>query len=111
MTSPSTTEDTVDVDLGGRLVSVPRGGMFDRYRMDAPLDEVAAMPGVPGVDFFRTLPKTQVQSPIGTTRTPNFYYAMASARLTMLAPSRAIRARIPSELAPWRSHPASDWCR
>ncbi|AFA72918.1 hypothetical protein GPOL_c18730 [Gordonia polyisoprenivorans VH2] len=100
MTSPSTTEDTVDVDLGGRLVSVPRGGMFDRYRMDAPLDEVAAMPGVPGVDFFRTLPKTQVQSPIGTTRTPNFYYAMASARLTMLAPSRAIRARIPSELAP-----------
>lgn len=95
-----TTDTTVEVDLGGRTVEVPAGGLFDRYRMDTPLDEVAADPRVPGVDFFRTLPKTQVESPIGPTRTPNFYYAMSSARLTMLAPSSAIRKRIPHELAP-----------
>ncbi len=95
-----TTTSTVSVDLGGRTVSVPAGGLFDRYRMDTPLDVVAADPRVPGVDFFRTLPKAQVDSPIGPTRTPNFYYAMSSARLTMLARSSAIRTRLPSELAP-----------
>lgn len=91
---------TVKVDLGGRTVTVPAGGLYDRFRMDTPLDEVAADPRVPGVDFFRSLPKTRVDSPIGTTRTPNFYYAMSSARLTMLAPSSAIRERLPEELAP-----------
>ena len=94
------TATTVKVDLGGRTVEIPKDGLFDRYRMDVPLDKVAADPRVPSVDFFRTLPKKQVQSPIGTTRTPNFYYAMSSARLTMVAPSRAIRKRIPKELAP-----------
>ncbi len=55
---------------------------------------------MPGVDFFRSLPKTRVQSPIGPTFTPNFYYAMSSARLTMIAPSRALRGRLPEQLAP-----------
>ena len=52
------------------------------------------------MDFFRQLPKAKVDSPIGTTHTPNFYYAVSTARLTMLAPSRAIRARLPRELDP-----------
>ncbi|MEZ5213068.1 acetoacetate decarboxylase family protein [Gordonia sp. (in: high G+C Gram-positive bacteria)] len=95
-----TTSTTVDVDLAGRTVPVPAGGLYDRYRMRAPLSAVAGDPRVPGVDFFERLPKTQVQSPVGTTATPNFYYAMSSARLTMLAPSKAIRARIPAELTP-----------
>lgn len=94
------TTDTVEVDLGGRTVEVPKNGLYDRYRMDTPLDEVAQDPRVAGVDFFRTLPKTRVDSPIGPTRTPNFYYAMSSARLTMLAPTGAIRRRLPDELAP-----------
>ncbi|GAA1026326.1 MULTISPECIES: acetoacetate decarboxylase family protein [Amycolatopsis] len=91
---------TVDVDLGGRLVTVPEGGLFDRYRMDTDLDEVARDSRVSGVEFFRGLPKTRAESPIGPTLTPNFYYRMSSARLTMLARSRAIRARLPEELAP-----------
>lgn len=95
-----TTAGTIEVDLGGRTVSVPEGGMFDRYRMQAPLDEVAADERVAGVEFFRPLPKTRAESPIGTTMTPNFYYAMSSARLTMAASSAAIRRRIPGELAP-----------
>lgn len=93
-------QQTVQVDLGGRPVEVPKGGLYDRYRMDADLDVVAADPRVPGVDFFRRLPKTRVDSPIGETLTPNFYYRISTARLTMLAPSRAIRRRLPDELAP-----------
>ena len=68
--------------------------------MDTDLDEVARDPRVSSVEFFRGLPKTKVESPIGPTLTPNFYYRMSSARLTMLARSRAIRARLPTELAP-----------
>ncbi|WUS97923.1 acetoacetate decarboxylase family protein [Streptomyces sp. NBC_00708] len=91
---------TVSVDLGGRAVTVPEGGLYDRYRMATDLDAVAADPRVSGVDFFRELPKTEVDSPIGPTLTPNFYYRISTARLTMLARTRAIRTRLPGELAP-----------
>ncbi|GAB3734229.1 acetoacetate decarboxylase family protein [Nocardiopsis nanhaiensis] len=97
---PSTHKDTVKVDLGGRTVKVPKGGLYDRYRMNTDLEEVARDPRVSSVDFFQRLPKAKVDSPIGTTHTPNFYYAVSTARLTMLAPSRAIRARLPEELDP-----------
>ncbi|MFF5635944.1 acetoacetate decarboxylase family protein [Streptomyces sp. NPDC012825] len=96
----STQKDTVKVDLGGREVTVPQDGLYDRYRMNPDLDAIARDPRVSGVDFFRQLPKIKVDSPIGPTLTPNFYYAMSSARLTMLAPTRAIRARLPEELSP-----------
>lgn len=96
----TTIPQAVEVDLGGRTVAVPRGGWYDRYRMDTDLDEVARDPRVSGVDFFRRLPKTRVCSPIGPTLTPNFYYRISTARLTMIAPSRAVRARLPRELAP-----------
>jgi hypothetical protein len=68
--------------------------------MHTDLDEVARDPRVPGVDFFRSLPKTAVESRIGPTLTPNYYYRMSVAQLAMLAPTRAIRARLPRELAP-----------
>ncbi|MFJ4471654.1 acetoacetate decarboxylase family protein [Streptomyces sp. NPDC089424] len=97
---PSSQQETVKVGLGGRTVMVPKGGLYDRYRMDTDLDEVARDPRVSGVDFFRRLPKSKVDSPIGATLTPNFYYRIATARVTMLARSRAIRSRLPEELAP-----------
>ncbi|UMP00593.1 acetoacetate decarboxylase family protein [Amycolatopsis sp. EV170708-02-1] len=93
-------QDTVTVDLGGHSVDVPKGGLYDRYRMDTDLDAVAADPRVSGVGFFRRLPKARVESPIGPTLTPNFYYRIATARLTLIAPSRAIRRRLPEELSP-----------
>ncbi|TXS44297.1 acetoacetate decarboxylase family protein [Streptomyces sp. t39] len=96
----STQKDYVKVDLGGREVAVPKDGLYDRYRMNPDLDEIARDPRVSGVDFFRRLPKIKVDSPIGSTLTPNFYYTMSTARLTMVAPSRAIRARLPEELSP-----------
>lgn len=51
---------------------VPRDGLYDRYRMDTDLDEVARDPRVSGADFFRQLPKTRVDSRIGPALTPNF---------------------------------------
>ncbi|MFF9504649.1 acetoacetate decarboxylase family protein [Streptomyces sp. NPDC014656] len=96
----STQKDTVKVTLGSREVAVPKGGLYDRYRMNPDLDEIARDPRVSGVDFFRRLPKTKVDSPIGPTLTPNFYYTISTARLTMVAPSKAIRARLPEELSP-----------
>lgn len=88
------------VRLGERTVEVPADGLFARYRMATPLDEVARDQRVPGVDFFRGLTKTRVDSPIGETLTPNFYYAASVARLVMLAPTKRLRARLPRELDP-----------
>lgn len=96
----STDQGTVDVELADRVVSVPKGGLYDRYRMNTDLDDIARDPRVSSVDFFRKLPKTRVESPIGPTLTPNFYYRISTARLTMLAPSAAIRSRLPKQLSP-----------
>lgn len=98
-------QQLVEVDLGGRKVSVPRGGLYDRYRMDTDLDAVAKDPRVKSVDFFRALPKTEVQSAIGPTRTPNFYYSMSKAQLTYLAPTSALRSRLPGALDPLQVAP------
>lgn len=92
--------ETVELELGGELVEVPKGGLYDRYRMNTDLDEVSRDPLVSSVEFFRHLPKTKVESRIGPTLTPNYYYRISTARLTMLAPTRAIRARLPKALSP-----------
>ena len=101
----ATKPGTVEVQLGARTVTVPKGGLYDRYRMDTDLDEVAKDPRVSSVDFFRTLPKTEVQSVIGPTRTPNFYYAMSKAQLTYAAPTGALRSRLPRGLDPLQVAP------
>lgn len=97
---PSMQQETVAVELGERTVEVPAGGLYDRYRMDTDLDAVAQDPRVPGVDFFCSLPKTRVDSRIGPTWTPNFYYAASTARLVVLAPAKRLRERLPEELSP-----------
>jgi hypothetical protein len=101
----ATKPGTVEVQLGDRTISVPEGGLYDRYRMDTDLDEVARDPRVRAVDFFRSLPKTEVQSAIGPTRTPNFYYAMSKAQLTYVAPTGALRSRLPRGLDPLQLAP------
>lgn len=91
---------TVSVTLGNRTVEVPKGGLYDRYRMDPDLDAIAEDPRVSSVDLFRTLTKTRVDSPIGETLTPNFYYRNSTARVAFLAKSSAARTRLPAELDP-----------
>lgn len=102
MTTPAdlSAPGTVDVTLGRRIVPVPKDGLYDRYRMQTDLDAVARDPRVHGVDWFRHQPKTEVQSSIGPTFTPNFYYAISNARLTFVAPTRMLRKRLPDPLDP-----------
>jgi hypothetical protein len=99
-TNADITPETIGVTLGESTVEVPANGLYARYRMDTDIDAVAEDPGVPGVDFFRGLRKTRVDSRIGETLTPNFYYSASVARLVMLAPTRRLRARLPEELDP-----------
>ena len=99
--SPTTTE----VELGGHRLRVPAGGYYDRHRMRAGLDEVARDPAVPSVAFFRSLPKRVVESPIGPTATPNFYYAIRMAQVGLLAPIGAVRRRLPDALEPLQPVP------
>ena len=101
----STDTDVIDVELGGRQVQVPKDGLFARYRMNTPLDAMADDLRVPGIEWFRALPKTEVESAIGPTMTPNFYYAMSKAQLTFLAPTSALRARLPAALDPLQLAP------
>lgn len=96
---------TVDVSLGEHALNVPENGYYDRYRMQADLDEVAKDPDVPSVDFFRTLPKRVVESPIGPTSTPNYCYAMRMTQIAMPAPIGAVRDRLPDGLAPLQPAP------
>ncbi|MEJ6550328.1 acetoacetate decarboxylase family protein [Corynebacterium sp. USCH3] len=96
----ATNADTVSVTLGERTVRVPAGGLYDRYRMNPDLDEIAKDPRVSSVDFFRDLTKTRVDSPIGETWTPNFYYRISTARIGFLGKTSAARRRLPAELDP-----------
>lgn len=45
----TTHQSTVEIDLGGHLVTVPKGGLYDRYRMNPDVDEIARDPRVSGV--------------------------------------------------------------
>ena len=91
---------TTTVELGDQTVTVPKDGFYDRYRMQPDLDVIAQDERVPSVEFFRSQPKTRVDSLVGPTWTPNFYYAISTARVTMLALTRAIRPRLPEQLSP-----------
>jgi hypothetical protein len=73
------------------LVTVPKDGLHNRYRMHTNLDEIARDPRVSSVDLFRGLAQTTVESRIGPTPTPNFYYRISTARLVTLARSRRAR--------------------
>ncbi|QIS01177.1 acetoacetate decarboxylase [Nocardia brasiliensis] len=90
----------VEVKLGTHAVEVPKGGYFDRYRMRADLDEVARDPQVRSVDYFRSLRKRVMDSPLGETANPTYYYSASILQLTMLAPLDALHDRLPEPLEP-----------
>ncbi|RMD44404.1 hypothetical protein DV735_g649, partial [Chaetothyriales sp. CBS 134920] len=103
-----TTTATVEVEFGGQKVQVPKSGYYDRYRMNPNLDEVSRDPAVAGsdLDFFRKLgPKTLVDSRVGPTYAPNFYYRTRSVQLVFLAPLDRLRARLPAPLEPMTGLP------
>lgn len=92
---------TVEVEFGGQKVNVPEGGYYDRYRMNPDLNEVARDPAVgPNLDFFWKTPKKLVDSRVGQTYAPNFYYRTKSVQLVFLAPLDSLKMKLQSPLEP-----------
>ncbi|KAJ5380543.1 uncharacterized protein N7496_002971 [Penicillium cataractarum] len=99
--SISSGHQTVQVEFGGQKVDVPKGGYYDRYRMNPNLDEVSQDPAVgPNIDFFRKIPKTLVDSRVGQIYAPNFYYRTKSVQLVFLAPLDILKSKLPVPLEP-----------
>ncbi|KAB8211887.1 Acetoacetate decarboxylase ADC [Aspergillus parasiticus SU-1] len=97
---------TTQVKFGEQRVDVPKGGYYDRYRMNPNLDEVARDPAVgPDIDFFRKIPKKLVDSRVGQIYAPNFYYRTRSVQLILLAPLDRLQSKLPSPLEPITAFP------
>ncbi|VUC26527.1 unnamed protein product [Clonostachys rosea] len=97
----NTDGETVLVEFGGQTAQVPKGGYYDRYRMNPNLDEVAQDPAV-GTDlsFFQKFPKQLVNTRVGEIYAPNFYYRTNSVQLVFLAPLHRLQSALPAPLKP-----------
>jgi hypothetical protein len=94
-----------EVEFGQQKVKVPKGGYYDRFRMNPDLDEVAQDPSAGNIDFFRKIPKKLVESRVGPVWAPNFYYRSSNIQLLMLASIKQIKAKLPAALTPLQPFP------
>ncbi|MFW2096124.1 acetoacetate decarboxylase [Acinetobacter sp. ULE_I057] len=112
-TTPNTTSSNVEnsdqkttvVEFGPYKVNVPKGGYYDRFRMNPDLDEVAKDPAAGNIDYFRTIPKKMVETRVGKVWSPNFYYRTSNVQLLMLAPVSKLKAKLPAPLEPLQPFP------
>ncbi|KTC43314.1 acetoacetate decarboxylase [Pseudomonas sp. ABAC61] len=93
------------VEFGPHPVEVMEGGYYDRFRMNPDLDEVARDPIAGNIDFFRRIPKQIMDSRVGPTWAPNFYYRTNNVQLLFLAPIERLRTTLPVPLEPLRALP------
>ncbi|MBP8005441.1 MAG: acetoacetate decarboxylase [Acinetobacter sp.] len=96
---------TTVVEFGPYKVNVPKGGYYDRFRMNPDLDEVAKDPAAGNIDYFRTIPKKLVETRVGKVWSPNFYYRTSNVQLLMLAPVSKLKAKLPAPLEPLQPFP------
>jgi len=94
-----------EIEFGQQKVSIPKGGYYDRFRMNPNLDEVAQDPAAGNIDFFRKIPKKLVESRVGPVWAPNFYYRSSSVQVLMLAPLKLLKKKLPAPLQPLRALP------
>lgn len=99
------TTQFTEVEFGNQKVKVPKGGYYDRFRMNPDLDEVAKDPAAGNVDFFRRIPKVMTTTRVGPTWAPNFYYRTSNVQVLMLAPMKRLRSLLPTPLEPLRALP------
>ncbi|KKW80582.1 acetoacetate decarboxylase [Acinetobacter sp. AG1] len=104
-TMSNNTQPTTVVEFGPYKVNVPKGGYYDRFRMNPNLDEVAKDPAAGNIDYFRTIPKKLVETRVGKVWSPNFYYRTSNVQLLMLAPINKLKAKLPSPLEPLQPFP------
>ncbi|WP_028217358.1 acetoacetate decarboxylase [Paraburkholderia oxyphila] len=93
------------VEFGPHTVEVPEGGYYDRFRMNPNLDEVARDPRAGNIDYFRRIPKQLLDSRVGPTWAPNFYYRTSNIQVLFLARLSRLRAMLPTPLEPLRAFP------
>ncbi|WP_312100866.1 acetoacetate decarboxylase family protein [Acinetobacter venetianus] len=96
----NTKKQFTEVEFGQQKVKVPKGGYYDRFRMNPNLDEVAQDPAAGNIDFFRKIPKQMVESRVGPVWAPNFYYRTSNVQVLMLAPLKQLRKKLPAPLEP-----------
>lgn len=101
----NTKKQFTEVEFGQQKVKVPKGGYYDRFRMNSNLDEVAQDPAVGNIDFFRKIPKQMVESRVGLVWAPNFYYRTSNVQVLMLAPLKQLRKKLPAPLEPLQAFP------
>ena len=99
------TQETVEVEFAGHKVAVPKGGYYDRFRSNPDLDAVARDPAAGNIDFFRRIPKVQLQTRLGPAWSPNFYYRTSTVQLLFLAPLAKLAALLPPPLEPLHALP------
>jgi hypothetical protein len=101
----NTKKQFTEVEFGQQKVKVPKGGYYDRFRMNPNLDEVAQDPAAGNIDFFRKIPKQMVESRVGPVWAPNFYYRTSNVQVLMLAPIKQLRKKLPAPLEPLQAFP------
>ena len=101
----NTSQQFAEIEFGPMKVEVPKGGYYDRFRMNPDLDEVAKDPAAGNIDFFRRIPKQLVNSRVGKIWSPNFYYRSGNVQLMFLAPLGKLRSMLPEPLEPLRALP------
>lgn len=105
MMTKNSTQQTTVVEFGPYKVNVPKGGYYDRFRMNPNLDEVAKDPAAGNIDYFRTIPKKLVNTRVGQVWSPNFYYRTSNVQVLMLAPVSKLKAKLPTPLEPLQPFP------
>lgn len=101
----NTKKQFTEVEFGQQKVKVPKGGYYDRFRMNPNLDEVAQDPAAGNIDFFRKIPKQIIESRVGPVWAPNFYYRTSNVQVLMLAPLKQLRKKLPAPLEPLQAFP------
>jgi hypothetical protein len=73
------------------------GGLYDRYRMEPDLDEIAKLPGVEDVAFFRDQEKSLASFQYWEVMMPAFYYDLGFSQAVFLADLEGLRRLLPTD--------------
>ncbi|WP_374462514.1 acetoacetate decarboxylase (ADC) [Chryseobacterium sp.] len=96
ITNNPTDKDTL-IELAGQKIPVLKGGLFDRFRSNSPMDIVAKERSDIDLSWFKTIQKQKKE--VGfTTYSPNFYYSNSSITAIYTADMAKIKELIPEKV-------------
>lgn len=96
ITNSPTEKDTI-IELAGLQMPVLKGGLFDRYHSNSPMDVIAKERPDIDLNWFKTIQKEKKE--VGfTTYSPNFYYSNSSITAIYTADMGKIKELIPNEV-------------